>query len=186
KEPAGDARAEEARRRQAALLERRGGFQPLIPGPDPFALLPFLGAGGAADLALALGERGLSRPLRPERARAFELDGGLVVQADEAPALLLLDAGAGSVWRAVEERSSPQACIERLSAAAPDLAKGGEQLVMGALASWAAQGAVLPADVPEAPAAPASIALPRWNDEQHHEIDGVHFAVRFGQRRWAE
>ena len=76
-EPADDAPAAEVRRRHAALLERRGGFQPLVPGPEPFALLPFLGACGPGDLALALGDAGLSRPLRPERARAFEFDGGL-------------------------------------------------------------------------------------------------------------
>ena len=161
--------AAEALRLYAGQFDRRAGFLPLVPGPEPLEALQFYGACGPFDLALA----GMSRPLRPRRARAFALGDGAVLQAEDGPQPLLLDAGAASVWRCVEQGMPTGSCVERHP--------GDELGVLGALAAWAHEGALAEeaaADV--APRAPG----PVWNDAPRYDAFGLRFTLRITRAAW--
>ena len=182
--PQPGATVNEVRRYHSLLLKRRGAYHPLVPGPDSFALLPLLGACGPGDFALALGERGGQTPLRPERARAYPLDRGLVVQADEVPALLSLDADVAELWRSMEERRSPDRATWALAQAVPDLAQAAEGLVWTTLATWAHERAIAPDGAPELDLSYGPIPSLEWNREQRFEVMGLSFLLRLCDESW--
>jgi hypothetical protein len=179
--PAFDAPPAQWEKRYQALHERRGGFAPLVPGPEGLSLLSLIDHCQASDLALALhGRSGSARRLKAHRARGLALDRHLVVQADEVPELMLLDSEVAHVWRAAEQGGSPEECAEALARAEPSLTDHSEQLAYGVLAAWAHERAVGLADAAEPPLAMSV----RGKGEHLYELHGLRFTLLLADAKW--